>query len=105
MFLADSVPGYLEYLTADEGGLAGVREIDSFRAGDPAGPSLDPAAVVFLCDVVRGFGEQREYFVEYFPVQGRLVSLDGHQEVPSGLPADVFRSFPLGVRGVERDQG
>ena len=38
VFLADPVPGYLEYLTADEGGLAGVREIDSFRAGDPAGP-------------------------------------------------------------------
>ena len=40
MFLADAVAGYLEYLTADNGGLAGVREIDSFCAGDPAGPLL-----------------------------------------------------------------
>ena len=54
MFLADAVAGYLEYLTADNGGLAGVREIDSFCASDPAGPSFDPAAVVFLRDVVRG---------------------------------------------------
>src|SRR5882672_7456964 len=76
MFLADAVAGYLEYLTADNGGLAGVREVDSFCAGAPAGPSFDPAAVVFLRDVVRGSGEQREYFVEYFPLQGRLVSLD-----------------------------
>ena len=54
--------------------------------------------------VSRGSGEQWEYLVEYFPLQGRLVSLDGHQEIPSGLAADVFRGFPLGVRGVERDQ-
>ena len=76
MFLADAVTGDLEYLTADDGSLAGVREVDSFCAGDPAGPSFDPAAVAFLHDVVRGFAEQREYFVEYFPLQGRLVSLD-----------------------------
>jgi len=76
MFLADTVAGYLECLTADNGGLAGVREGDSFCASDPAGPSFDPAAVVFLRDVVRGFAEQREYFVEYFSLQGRLVSLD-----------------------------
>ena len=31
--------------------------------------------------------------------------LDGHQVVPSGLPADGFCGFPLGVRGVEGDQG
>jgi hypothetical protein len=31
--------------------------------------------------------------------------LDGHQIVPSGLPADGFRGFPLGMRGVEGDQG
>ena len=30
--------------------------------------------------------------------------LDGHQIVPSGLPADGFRGFPLGVCGVEGDQ-
>ncbi len=30
--------------------------------------------------------------------------LDGHQVVPSGFPADVFRGFPLGVRGVQGDQ-
>ena len=53
MFLADAVAGYLEYLTADNGGLAGVREVDSFRASDPAGPSFYPPAVVFLRDVVR----------------------------------------------------
>jgi len=64
MFLADAVAGYLEYLTADNCGLAGVREVDSFCAGDPARPSFDPAAVVFLRDVVRGSAEQREYFVE-----------------------------------------
>ena len=74
MFLADAVAGYLEDLTADNGGLAGVREVDSFCASDPAGPSSDPAPVVFLRDVVRGSAEQREYFVEYFSLQGRLVS-------------------------------
>ena len=31
--------------------------------------------------------------------------LDGHQEIPSGFPGDGFRGFPLGVRGVEGDQG
>jgi len=36
VFLADAVAGDLEYLTADEGGLGGVREIDPFCAGDPA---------------------------------------------------------------------
>src|SRR5271169_2677680 len=87
MFLADSAAGYLEYLSADNGGLACVREVDAFCAGDPAGPSFDPAAVVFLRDVVRGSGEQREYLVEYFPLQGRLVSLHGHQEIPSRLAA------------------
>jgi hypothetical protein len=76
MFLADAVAGYVEYLTADNCGLKCVREVDSFCAGDPAGPSFDPAAVVFLRDVVRGSGEQREYLIEYFPLQGRLVSLD-----------------------------
>jgi hypothetical protein len=30
--------------------------------------------------------------------------LDGHQVIPSGSGADGFRSFPLGVRGVEGDQ-
>ena len=29
--------------------------------------------------------------------------LDGHQVVPSGLPADVFRGFPLGVQRVRGD--
>ena len=105
MFLADAVAGYLEYLTADNGGLAGMREVDSFRTSDPAGPSFYPPAVAFLRDVVRGYAEQREYFVEYFSLQGRLVSLDGHQIVPSGLSADGFCGFPLGMRGVESDQG
>ena len=76
MFLADAVAGNLEYLTADNGGQACVREVDSFCAGDPAGPYFDTAAVAFLRDVVRGFAEQREYSVEYFSLQGRLVSLD-----------------------------
>src|SRR6266700_211839 len=91
VFLADAIAGDLEYLAADEGGLAGVREIDAFCAGDPAGPSFYPAAAVFLCDMVRGLGEQRENFLEYCSLQGWLVSLDGHQVVPSGFPADVFR--------------
>jgi hypothetical protein len=30
--------------------------------------------------------------------------LDGHQVIPSGFGADVFRSFPLGVRCVDGDQ-
>src|SRR5438477_10765272 len=55
VFLADAAAGDLEYLTADHGGLAGVREIDSLCAGDPAGPLLDPAAATFLHDAVRGF--------------------------------------------------
>ena len=76
MFLADAVARDLEYLAADEGALAGVREIDAFCAGDPAGPSFYPAAAVFLHDVVRRLGEQRKNFIEYFPLQGRLVSLD-----------------------------
>ena len=48
MFLADAVARDLEYLAADEGGLAGVREIDAFRAGDPAGPSFYPAGAVSM---------------------------------------------------------
>ena len=52
----------------------------------PAGPSFYPPAVVFLRDVVRGSAEQREYFVEYFSLQGRLVSLDGHRVDPCGFP-------------------
>jgi hypothetical protein len=59
---------------------------------------------VFLHDVVRGSGEQWENLAEYLPLQGRLVSLDGHQVIPSGFGADVFRSFPLGVRCVDGDQ-
>jgi hypothetical protein len=55
VFLADTIAGDLEDLTADECCLAGVREIDAFRAGDPAGPPFDPAAAVFLRDVLRGF--------------------------------------------------
>jgi len=70
VFLADAVAGDLEYLAADEGGLAGVREIDAFCAGDPAGPSSYPAAAVFLRDVVRGLGQQWENFLEYFSLQG-----------------------------------
>jgi hypothetical protein len=85
-------------------GLAGVREINALCAGDPAGPSLYPAATVFPGDVVRGPGEQRENFLEYFSLQGWLISLDGHKVVPSGFSADVSRGFPLGVRGVEGDQ-
>ena len=72
MLLADAAAGYVEYLTADNCGLKYVREVDAFCAGDPAGPSFDPAAVVFLRDVVRGSGEQWEYLVEYVPLQGRL---------------------------------
>jgi hypothetical protein len=74
VFLADAVAGDLEYLSADEGGLAGVREIDAFCAGDPAGPSFYPAAAVFLCDVVRGLREQRKNFIEYCSLQRWLVS-------------------------------
>src|SRR5260370_34168330 len=84
ILLADAAAGYLEYLTADNCSLAGVREVDAFCAGDPAGPSFDPAAVVFLRDVGRGSGEQPDDLVEYFPLQRRLVSLDGHQQIPPG---------------------
>ena len=48
-----------------------MREIYIFRAGDPAGPSLDPAAVVFSCYVVRGSGEQRKYFVQNPKIRGK----------------------------------
>src|SRR5450755_1622495 len=81
VYLADAVAGDLGYVTADHGGLAGVREVYSLRAGDPAGPFLDLAAGVFFHDVVRGFAEQRENLAECFSLQGRLVSLDSHQVV------------------------
>jgi len=82
-----------------------VREFDSFGAGGPAGPSFYLAPGVFLNDVMGGIAEQWEDFVEYCPLQGWLVSLDGHQVVQFWFPADVLRSFALGVRGVEGDEG
>ena len=42
VLLADPVAGYFEYRAADEDDLAGVREFDVFRAGNPAGPFLNP---------------------------------------------------------------
>ena len=36
VLLADPLSGYLEHIAADKGSLAGMREIDTFRAGNPA---------------------------------------------------------------------
>src|SRR5713226_3843987 len=104
VLLADPVAGDLEDLAADAGGLGCMRKIDAVGAGEPAGPFLYPSPAALLHDVVRSSGEQREDLVEYLPLQGWLVSLDGHQVIPSGSGADVFCGFPLGVRGVESDQ-
>ena len=53
VFLADAAAGDLVYLSRSLAWLA--CGIDSFCAGDPAGPLLDPAAAAFLHVVVRGF--------------------------------------------------
>src|SRR5271165_5795468 len=66
--LADPVAGDLEYLAADAGGLGCMREIDAVGASEPAGPFLYPSPAVFLHDVMRSSGEQRENLVEYLPL-------------------------------------
>ena len=87
VLLADPAAGYLEHIATDEDGLAGMREIDAFRAGNPAGPFLNPPAAVFLHDVMRCFAEQREDCIEYRSLQSWLVSLDSYDVVA----ARVFR--------------
>src|SRR6266702_1467341 len=103
LILADPGAGYIEYLAPDESGLGCVREIDSLRASDPAGPRLNISPGAFSHDVVRLRWEQWQDFVEYCPLQGWLVSLDPHQIIEPAL-MDVFRCFMLRVGGVDSDE-
>jgi len=82
-----------------------MRKIDAFPGGNPARPFPDPSAAAFLNDVVRCFPEQREHRLEYRSLQTRPVSLDGHEVIKPGLPADGLGRFPLGVGSVHSEQG
>src|SRR5438477_6186812 len=97
VLLADPVAGYFEYFATDEDDLAGVREVDAFRAGNPAGPFLNPSPAAFLHDIIRRFAEQREDCLEYRSLQSGLVSLCGYKVVQPGFSANGRSRLLLSV--------
>jgi len=103
VFLADAAAGDLEDLRRMKAAWAAYgKSIPSAPESQQDHFFMRPPAV-FFHDMVRSSGEQREHVAEYLPLQGRLVSLDGHQVIPSGFGTDVFRGFPLGVRHCSRN--